>query len=166
MLFWAELFLDGVSSQRPASCCPVLLFIQSENSCVLLIAPFLPEREERGETANYSPAQHIIHTLRCVPAQWQMIFCFKILRFISIPVLSRISHLLRFSLSLSAGASSSFTFLKVWGVIAPCQCYHSHPISINWIGLAKVSDAIEPGFVKRKVKNLRRGKTENYRQRK
>lgn len=84
---------NQVSSQRVAACCRVLLFIQSESSCALLISLFLPEWEERGETANYSPAQHIIHTLRCEPMERQMIFCFKIIRFISISVLSRISHL-------------------------------------------------------------------------
>lgn len=112
---------NRVSSQRAAACCRVLLFIQSESSCALLISLFLPEWEERGETANYSPAQHIIHTLRCEPMERQMIFCFKIIRFISISVLSRISHLLRFSFSLSAGASSSFTFLQVEASLLPAN---------------------------------------------
>ncbi len=145
----------------PAACCRLLLVIQFKSSYALFIALFLPEWEERGETANYSPTQHIIHTLKCEPMEQQMIFCFKIIRFISTSALSRISHHLRFSFSRSTGVSFPFSFLQVWGFVALCQCCHTHTISIDWIDSAKVLDAIELEFIKHKVKNLCRGKTKN-----
>lgn len=84
-------------------------------------------------------------------SQWNGRWYFA-LKSLNLFQLGRISHLLRFSFSLSAGVFFFPLLLRVWDFIALCQCYHSHTVRIDRIDSVKVVDAIELGFMTQKVK--------------